>query len=178
MARQKLSIVIIAMNEEKILQRCLNSCKLADQILVVDSGSTDATVDIARRNGADVIVQPWLGYPQQRNFGAEQARHDWILMLDADEVVTDELWESILDTLDRDPDPRDGFAVDRRAEIMGALLPDMRRKSKLLGNCRLYNRLHSAYDNNKIVHEEVIVSGKTHLLKSILLHYRESDLFF
>jgi (heptosyl)LPS beta-1,4-glucosyltransferase len=178
MLNHKLSIVIITMNEEAVLQRCLNSCKLADQILVIDSGSTDATVDIARRNGADVIVQPWLGYPQQRNFGAKNARHDWILMLDADEVVTDELWRSILDTLESNPDPRDGFIVDRRGEIMGALLPDMRRNPKRRGDIRFYNRHHSAYDESRIVHEEVVPPGERHMLKGILLHYRESELQF
>jgi len=176
--RQKFSVVIITFNEEQLIQRCLNSCLFADQVLVVDSESTDATVAIARRNGADVIVQPWLGYPQQRNFGGRQVKYDWILMLDADEVVTDELRQSIIDTLHQNPNPKDGFAVDRRAEFMGALLPNMRRKSKLLEHCRLYNRLHSAWDEKKIVHEDIIILGKTHLLNGALLHCREADLAF
>jgi glycosyltransferase involved in cell wall biosynthesis len=176
MSRQKLSVVIMTLNEEELLQRCLDSVTFADQILLVDSGSTDGTIDIARRNGADIIVQPWLGWPQQRNFCNRSAKYDWVLMLEADEVVTDELRQSIQQALAGDPDPRDGFAVDRRGEIMGAMLPNMKRKSKLLGFCRLYNRLHSRYDDSQSVHEDIIVEGKCHLLNGYLLHWRPTDI--
>jgi glycosyltransferase involved in cell wall biosynthesis len=178
MSRQKLSVVIMTLNEELLLQRCLNSVKFADQILVVDSGSSDSTLDIARRNGADTIIQPWLGWPRQRNFCNQQAKYDWILMLEADEVVTDELRSSIIDALSNNPDPRDGFAIDRRGEIMGALLPNIKRKSRLMGYCRMYNRLHSKYNEDEFVHENLIIVGKSHLLNGMLLHWRQSDISF
>jgi len=176
MSRQKLSAVIMTLNEEALLQRCLDSLKFADQVLVVDSGSSDGTLDIARRNGADIVFQPWLGWSQQRNFSGRTAKFDWVLMLDADEVVTDKLRLSILEALGRDPSPRDAFAMDRRAEFMGALLPNMKRRSKLMGFCRLYNRLYSAYDETQSVHEEVLVPGNCHLLDGYLLHWRQVDI--
>jgi (heptosyl)LPS beta-1,4-glucosyltransferase len=176
MSRHKLSVVIMTLNEEELLQRCLDSVTFADQILLVDSGSTDGTIDIARRNGADIIVQSWLGWPQQRNFCLRNAKYDWVLMLEADEVVTNKLRQSIEEALAGNPDPRDGFAVDRRGEIMGALLPNMKRQSKLIGFCRLSNRLHSWYDDSRSIHEDVIVEGKCHLLKGYLLHWRSSNI--
>ena len=91
-----LSVTIITFNEEAQLPRCLAALEgLADEVLVVDSLSTDATVAIARAAGARVIEQPWLGYAEQRNLAQAQARHDHVLALDADEVLSPELRASI-----------------------------------------------------------------------------------
>ena len=82
-----LSLVVITYNEAANIARCLDSVPFAAEKLVIDSGSTDDTVAIARQHGARVITQPWLGFGPQRNFGSTQAQHDWILVLDADELV-------------------------------------------------------------------------------------------
>lgn len=92
-----LSVVIITYNEERNIQRCLESVKeLADEIVVVDSLSTDNTRNIAERYGAVVISQPFLGHVKQKNLAMRAARHDWVLSLDADEALDDELRDEII----------------------------------------------------------------------------------
>ncbi len=96
---KKLSVVVITLNEEKNLARCLESVKaVADEILVVDSLSTDNTIKIAEQYGAKVILQQFLGHIEQKNFSAQQAANDWVLSLDADECLTTELQQNILKT--------------------------------------------------------------------------------
>ena len=93
------SVVIITLNAAQQLEACLQSAAFADEIVVVDSGSSDATAEIALKYGARVIVQPWLGFGRQKQFAVSQASHDWVLCLDADERVSDELRASIIATL-------------------------------------------------------------------------------
>src|SRR5262249_57886274 len=90
-----LSIAIVALNEEANLPRTLASVRWADEIVVVDSGSTDRTCEIAREYGARVIIEPWRGYTAQKNYALEMCTKDWILSLDADEEVSPELTEEI-----------------------------------------------------------------------------------
>src|SRR5689334_14803837 len=87
----KISATIITLNEEENLAEALSSLDWADEIIVVDSESTDRTVEIARRFTNRVITQKWLGYAAQKNFATEQAAYDWVFNLDADERVTPEL---------------------------------------------------------------------------------------
>src|SRR5271163_1031579 len=89
MSPVKLSVAIITFNEELNIGRTLESVKWADEIVVVDSGSTDRTCDIARQYNAKVIIEPWRGFAAQKNFSIEQCSGDWILSLDADEVLDD-----------------------------------------------------------------------------------------
>jgi glycosyltransferase involved in cell wall biosynthesis len=92
----KISSCIITLNEERNLPRCLASVSpLVDEIVIVDSGSTDGTREIAEKFGARVVNQDWLGYVGQKNFALEQARYDWILSIDADEEISPELAEAI-----------------------------------------------------------------------------------
>lgn len=97
-----LSVVIITLNEEKNIGRCLQSVRqVADEIIVVDSASTDATRTICESFGAKVCVRAWEGYSAAKNFGASHATHDFILSLDADEALSDELEKSILEVKTR-----------------------------------------------------------------------------
>src|SRR5689334_23167714 len=101
---QPLSVVIIALNEEKRMGDCLASVRaLTDDVVVVDAHSRDATREIAERGGARVFQRTWDGYSGQKNFGNAQAQHDWILSLDADERVTPELAASIRAELAGEP---------------------------------------------------------------------------
>ena len=94
---EKLSVVIIAFNEEKQILRCLESVRpVADEIVVVDSNSTDATVEICKAQGAKVLQHAWEGFSAQKNWADAQAAHDWIFSIDADESLTPELCASIL----------------------------------------------------------------------------------
>jgi glycosyltransferase involved in cell wall biosynthesis len=95
----KISVVIITLNEERNIARCLQSVqRVADEIIVIDSLSTDRTADIAKAHGATIVLQPFLGYVEQRNFANGQASNDWLLVLDADEALSPELEKSIIDT--------------------------------------------------------------------------------
>lgn len=94
----KISATIITFNEEKNINRCIQSLKgVADEIIVVDSGSNDKTVEIASNLGAKVINNPFEGHIQQKNFAIEKTLHSWVISLDADEALSDELKKSILD---------------------------------------------------------------------------------
>ena len=167
----QLSAVIMAKNEAEKIARCISGVVWADEVLVIDSGSTDATREIATSLGARVVEQAWLGFSAQRNRGAELAQHDWILYVDADEIVTTELAAAVQMTMAGTPNPKDGYAVDRRGDFLGLLLPNETRPSKRRNFIRLYNRRHSAYDEAMSVHEEVRFPGKAIPLTGLLLHW-------
>ena len=82
------SAVLITRNAANVLDACLESLRFADEIVIIDSASSDATVEIARRHGARVVQKEWLGFGRQKQFAVEQASHDWVLCLDADERVS------------------------------------------------------------------------------------------
>lgn len=107
-----LSVVVITYNEERKLRRCLDPVSWADDIVVVDSFSADATVEIAETYTGRVFQRAWSGFADQRNFGMEQARGDWILFLDADEYVTCGLAERIRELL-RDGGDHDAYKIHR-----------------------------------------------------------------
>src|SRR5262245_33035326 len=94
-SRAPLSVTIIAFNEEANIQRAVQSAAFAEEVLVVDSGSTDRTRELAEAAGARVLQNPWSGYGQQKNFAQAQAKHDWVFNLDADEEISPELRASI-----------------------------------------------------------------------------------
>ena len=102
---KKLSATIITLNEEDKIRQCIESLQeVADEIVVVDSMSTDATKSICEEFGVMFIEQKWLGYSEQKNLANKLASHDWILSIDADEVLSDELKKSILEIKNIDID--------------------------------------------------------------------------
>ena len=169
----ELSAVIMTKNEEAKIARCIRSVLWADEVLVIDSGSTDATREIATSLGARIVEQPWLGFSAQRNRGAALAQHDWIFYADADEIVTPELAAAIQGVMAGTPDPKDAYAVDRRGDFLGVLLPNEARPSKRRNFIRLYNRQQSAYDETMSVHEEVRFPGRALPLSGVLLHWND-----
>ena len=172
----QISAVIMTKNEADKIARAIGSVAWADEVLVIDSGSTDATKDIATSLGARVADQPWLGFSAQRNRGGALARYDWIFYLDADEVVTHELAASVRVAMQSEPDPKDAYAVDRRGDFLGVLLPNEARPSKRNNFIRLYNRQHSAYDEEMSVHEEVRFPGRAMPLSGVLLHWNDLNM--
>lgn len=162
---EHLSAVIITRDVAKLLPDCLQSVRFADEILIVDSGSTDATAEIAQHQGARILHQDWLGYGKQKQFAVKRAAHDWVLCLDADERVSPELAHRIQEAL-RAPA---FFAYDmpRCNRFMGRWLrhgegyPDP--------NLRLFHRGHANWSDDAI-HEHVITIEPVGRLDGDLLH--------
>jgi len=167
-----ITAVILTKNEKNFIERAVATVDFCAERLVLDCGSVDGTQEIARAAGARVEHQPWLGWSAQRNRAAEIATHDWILVLEADEVITPDLRRSIHEVMTAGPDPRDGFNMNRRGDFLGALLPNESRPAKRKSFVRLYNRRHSSWDLDMVVHEEVLVPGARRPLDGILLHWR------
>ncbi len=167
-----LTVIILTLNEEEFITRCVNSVRWADEVLVVDSNSTDRTREIATSLGARVYEQKWLGWSGQRNKGVELAKNDWVMFLECDEIVTPELAQSIQEVMSRPMDESDGYCLDRRGDFYGLLLPNVSRPAKRKSFVRLFNRRCSAYDMSMKVHEEVIFPGKSIPLQGVLIHWR------
>ena len=168
---EPLSVVIIAFNAEQQIEACLKSAAFADEIIVVDSGSTDGTTEIAHRHGAKVIHQEWLGFGRQKRFAVNQARHPWVLSLDADERVSDELRENILKEM-KAPQFL-AYQMPRRNRFMGRWLkhgegyPDW--------SLRLFHRDHAAWSDDP-VHEKVATKTPVGRLQGDLLHESENGI--
>ena len=171
MSRACLTVVVITYNEEDRLRRCLESVAWADELIVVDAGSDDKTVEIARGFTDHVIIRPWSGFAAQKNFGLERARSDWILSLDADEEVSAELRREITDVLGSDRSV-DGFRVARRNIFWdrwvrhGRLYPDWQ--------VRLFRRGRGRFVERD-VHEAVEVAGPVGQLGGDLVHRSYRD---
>ncbi len=114
----KITATIITFNEESNIQKACQSVSWADEIVVVDSESTDATRELATSEGARVLVNEWQGFAVQKQFAVEQAKHDWIFSLDADERVSEELRTSI-EALRRKNEHADGYQIARRTFYQG-----------------------------------------------------------
>ncbi|HEX4136466.1 MAG TPA: glycosyltransferase family 2 protein [Bryobacteraceae bacterium] len=163
----RISATIVTLNEERNIARAIGSLRCADEVLVVDSGSTDQTREIALRLGARVIEERWRGYAGQKNFAASCAANDWILSIDADESVTEELEAEIL-ALKKTGPRFDGYLFPRLAQYLGRWIrhsgwyPDRK--------VRLYDRRKAEWVGD-YVHESVRVNGTTGSLNGNLLHY-------
>jgi (heptosyl)LPS beta-1,4-glucosyltransferase len=166
------SVVVLTKNEESYIERCLNSVSWADEVIVLDSGSSDQTREIARSLGATVYEQQWLGWLPQRLKSISLARNDWVFVIDADEIVSRELGASIQAVTRGEMNPLDGYVVDRRDDFCGVLLPNMRRRKKRDTFVRLFNRKHSSYDPERPIHEEILCSGRAIHLAGHLIHWR------
>ena len=171
----KLSVTIITRNEAADIGDALASVAWADEIVVVDSESTDDTAAIARRHNARVVVRPWPGYVDQKNHAASLASHDWILSLDADERVTPALAEEIKGVMARAPEAigHGAFRIPRVTWHLGRWIrtTDWYPDHQL----RLYDR-RAAQWIGRYVHESLTVRGTTGRLRGELQHYAYRDL--
>lgn len=161
---KKLSVVIIAKNEEKNIGDCIKSVNFADEIVVIDDFSSDKTVEIAKKNGARVYRRKLDNFANQRNFGIEKAHNDWILFIDADERVTPDLAEEIKRAVDGE---KRAYKIPRRNEIFRKFFQhtDWYPDEQL----RLFKKDNGRYVRS--VHEQVEVKGEVGVLKKDLLHY-------
>ncbi|MBS3732161.1 MAG: glycosyltransferase family 2 protein, partial [Desulfobacterales bacterium] len=168
----RLSVIVITRDEADRIERCLDSVvPIADEIIVLDSGSTDQTVEIARRYTDRVYEMDWPGYGPQKQRALDQARCEWVLSIDADEALTPELREEIRVTLCSGTDAA-GFRLPWAVHIFGKTLKHGRSARAPL---RLFRRQGAAFSDD-LVHEKVLPPpGKVRKLKGRLLHYTHRD---
>ena len=168
----KVSVTVITLNEADHIGAAIDSAAWADEIVVVDCGSTDGTSDIARAKGAHVFARAWSGYVDQKNYAAERASHDWIFSLDADERIPAALAAEIQGLISSEPSRR-GYRVPRVTFYLGRWIrttdfyPDFQT--------RLYDR-RAARWRGRYVHESVAVDGPAGRLRHDLEHYSFLDL--
>jgi (heptosyl)LPS beta-1,4-glucosyltransferase len=163
----KISATIITFNEEKNIAKAIRSVSWADEVIVVDSNSTDKTVEIAENLGAKVIIKSWLGFAKQKQFAVNQASNDWVISLDADEIVSTELSNEIL-KLFTDKNlaaayriPRLSFYMNRPIRHSG-WYPD--------SQIRFFDRNQAKW-KDVLIHESIEVDGQIDNLRCDIHHY-------
>ncbi len=162
----KISLVIITLNEERNIERCISSVPFVSEIIVVDSGSSDNTVEIAERLGAKVYKNKWAGYGAQKSFAAEKASGDWILSLDADEWLSPELAAEIKELTSRCENGV--FAMSRLSTFLGEPIhhggwfPDWQ--------IRLYSKGSASWDPNESIHESLKTQYDVRKISGLLYH--------
>jgi glycosyltransferase involved in cell wall biosynthesis len=167
--RVRISLVVICLNEEKTIEACLRSVPFADEIIVLDSGSTDQTVEIAKKCGAKVFVEAWRGFRDQKNRALELCSSEWVISLDADEALSPQLAQEIDQLLTSGQfDGCDGYEFPRLSYHLGQKIyhggwyPDRQ--------LRLFNRKAVQWQGGQHVHERVSAT-KMGRLSSDLLHW-------
>jgi glycosyltransferase involved in cell wall biosynthesis len=168
--KNMLSVVIITKNEERNIERCLKSVRWAPEIVVVDSGSVDTTVDICRQFNCHVVETRWLGFGPTKRKAVESASHDWVLSIDADEEVSETLRDTIEAILQK-PE-YDGYRIKRQSFYLG-------KKVRYSGwekdyPLRLFNRNCGQFDDS-MVHESVHMNGTTGKIDEPIIHYPYPD---
>lgn len=172
---KRISVAIMVMNEEPVLEACLESCAWADEIIVLDSGSSDATLEIARRYTDKIFIDSdWQGFGMQRHRLHQHCSGDWILMLDADERITPELQQRI-EALRDDPEPNRAFRLRWPTYVFGKELRFGGWSSYKL--C-LYPRSFGHWDPEIRVHERLTLEKtvKIEKIEERMLHYSYRDL--
>jgi glycosyltransferase involved in cell wall biosynthesis len=164
--RTKLTVIIPTFNEETNIRECLASVSWADEVVVVDSFSTDSTVEICRELGATIFEHEYVNSASQKNWILPRVSNNWVLIVDADERVTEPLREEIACLLEGGP-KCDGYWIRRKNRFFGRVIRFCGwQRDKVL---RLFNRDKGRYEE-KHVHAEVGISGTTGLLSGHLLH--------
>lgn len=164
----KISATVITKNEQDNIVRCLHALSFADEIVVVDSQSSDRTVKLAEAYASTILINPWPGHIQQKNYAIEQATGDWIISIDADEVVTPELKEEILEAKRNGFYGRDGFYLPRQSMFLGKWIrhggwfPDY--------HLRLFQKDKGRFGGRN-PHDKVMLKGQAGYFKNHLLHY-------
>jgi glycosyltransferase involved in cell wall biosynthesis len=171
--KAEISAIVVCFNEEDRIGECLESLKWCDEIVVVDSFSTDRTVEICRQYTDRVIQRRWAGYRDQKAFAHSQAMREWVFLVDADERVTPDLKKEILDALSRDGEDFAAFSVPRLVYYLGrwwwrgGWYPDY--------DVRIFRRDRATWGGLD-PHERIIVEGKIRRLKKPLHHFSYRDI--
>ena len=166
----KASVYIICKNEEKHIKRVLESVKEFDEIIIVDSGSTDNTLEIAKNYTKNIYNQEWMGFAKQKEYARSLCTNEWVLNLDADEELTNELKNEIINTINENK--IDGLNIKISSLYLGKFNSE---KSKFNRRIRFF-RKDLGYYPEKLVHESIIVNGKIKKAKAFIYDYGTIDL--
>jgi glycosyltransferase involved in cell wall biosynthesis len=164
----KVSAVIITYNEERIIKETLSKLWWCDEIIIIDSGSTDKTVEICRQFGCDVFTRSFEGYGEQKKYGVSKAKNDWILCIDADEVLSEPLIDEIKTELNKNEISCSGFAIPRTLVYLNKPFRYGKEANDFI--IRLFNKQKGDWDGS-LVHEKVILNGNVGRLSQIIFHY-------
>jgi glycosyltransferase involved in cell wall biosynthesis len=169
----RLSVMVLTLNEERNIPECLESVRWADEIVIIDSGSGDRTVELARQFTGAIFQVEWKGYGATRNLALGKATGEWVLWLDADERVTPELAQEIRAILADDPAETAGFRIARRAYFLGRWIRHCGwYPSRVV---RLFRR-ERAHFTETSVHERLVIDGPAKDAAHDLLHFTDPDL--
>ncbi|MBI5676092.1 MAG: glycosyltransferase family 2 protein [Nitrospirae bacterium] len=166
MKSAKITAAIITFNEEKDIARCLEHLKWADDIVIVDSFSEDRTVDICKKYTDKIYQQKWLGFGRQRNHAIHLVDTEWVLCVDADEVVPKELAEEIREAINSNQD-FEGYEIRLKNYFLGKPLRFSDQELKII---RLFRTRSGSYEDRE-VHERPIVKGKIGKLRNPMMHF-------
>jgi glycosyltransferase involved in cell wall biosynthesis len=169
--RERIAAVIIVKNEEDHIQSCIESVNWVDEVVVVDTGSTDRTVDAAKRFTFNVYEIEFDGYGDAKNYGMSRATSEWILSLDADERISPQLRDEIEQVLEKPG--RDGYYIPRKPFFLGkAIVHGGWYPGYVL---RLFRKSKGVFSSRR-VHEEVELTGSTSRLRNPILHHTDPSL--
>lgn len=168
MQRQvKLSIIVLTYNEEEILEQALKTALFADEIIIVDSNSTDKSIEIAKKYTQNIFFNKFLDFSSQKNFALSKAKHDWVYMLDADEVLSENLQTEIIDTLNSNEGECIAYRIKYAQFFMNRFL-----KYGTSGNDKIIRLMNKNYVKHEgLAHEKLILDGKCGDLKNKVFHY-------
>ncbi|MER2491877.1 glycosyltransferase family 2 protein [Catenovulum sediminis] len=166
MHKSRLSVFFVTLNEAATIQQAIEAVSEFDEIIVVDSGSTDGTVEIAEKAGARVIHQQWLGFAKQKSFAMNLCKNEWVFNLDGDEIVTPDVITEIKALIEADS--CDGIRVNFEDVFMGRPMHPQSHKRSIV---RVFKKSKARYPTDRLVHENVILEGKVSRIKSNILHY-------
>lgn len=170
--KHKLSVFLITFNEERTIEKCLKTLLWVDEIIVVDSGSTDATLAICEKYGVQVIHKDFNGFGEQKQFALQLAKNDWVLSLNVDEILTDKLIEEITELLEDNP-TFDGYQIKRKQVFLDKVFNHGYESKQY--HLRLFKKIAGNFDEKK-VHESIVLNGKVGKLNNFFLHFKTRSL--
>ena len=160
------SVFIITQNEEEHIEKTLKSVSLFDEVILVDSGSTDSTLDIAKRYGAKIYTHSWQGYAKQKQYAMSLCSNEWVLNLDGDEQVNPSLINAFKEIIEQDK--ADSVRFWRNDIFIDKPLSTWSKKPN---NHRLYKRSKSFFDDSRLAHESATVDGKEIFINETFDHF-------
>ena len=169
----KISVVIITLNEERIIERCLSKLSFADEVIVIDSGSQDRTIAICEKFGVQVFYNKFEGYGAQKQFAVSKTRNNWVLSIDADEILDDDLIVAIQEAMQNNKSNIVAYYIKGQHVFLNKKFKYGSQSKRYY--LRLFNKVYGNFNANT-VHESIIVDGKKEKLKGSFLHYSYESL--